>query len=87
MKLLYGLQLLYGLPGLGLYAYTIYLAYVLEGIVAAILSACFPVVSNVYWIYRGYDGTGYFWNDYTIANAAVLILFLGTSLILSLVKK
>lgn len=71
--------------GAALYFYTIFLAYTLSGIIAAIVSAMFPGVSNLYWIYERWSVTGEFMNFYTQMNIlwlviyVISILFLGVS--------
>ena len=67
-----------------LYGYTLYLAYTLSGLVAAVISAMFPGVANLYWIYDRWSVTGDFLNFYTNMNllwlAVMLVLALGASL-------
>ena len=69
-------NLVFQLAALCLYAYTIYLAYTLSGIIAAFLSAIFPVLSNCYWIYDRWSVTGDILNFYTQLNLIVLAMFI-----------
>ena len=71
-------SLLYFACGAGasyVHLYTIYLAYIHSGIFAAGFSACFPPISNLYWMYERWLVTGDALNYYTIINL-VLVLFL-----------
>ena len=71
-----------------LYGYTLYLAYTLSGLMAAVISAMFPGVANLYWIYDRWSVTGDFFNFYTNMNIiwvavyafAVVVLGLSTTL-------
>jgi hypothetical protein len=71
-----------------LYGYTLYLAYTISGLMAAVVSAMFPGVSNLYWIYDRWSVTGDFLNFYTSMNLlwlavyafAIVVLGLSTSL-------
>ncbi len=59
----------------GLYLYTIYYAFSVNGLIAALLSAVFPVISNVYWMYAITMDTGDWMNNYNLACVSVLIIF------------
>ena len=59
---------------LALYIYTIYFAYNYDGFIAAFFSACFPVISNVYWMYAITMHTGDLMNNYNLACVAVLVI-------------
>lgn len=54
--------------GIFLYGYTLYLAYTLSGLMAAMVSAALPGLSNLYWIYDRWSVTGEFFNFYTNMN-------------------
>lgn len=73
--------------GLGLYFYTIYLAYQLSGLLAAIVSSAFPGLANVYWIYDRWDVTGIFLNFYTQVNIAYICALIFTGLTIALFKR
>ena len=59
-----GFQLLCG----AIYFYTIYIAYVSAGIIAAIISAAIPVFANVYWMYEITMDTGDLMNNYNLVH-------------------
>jgi len=61
--------------GAMLYGYTLYLAYTLSGLVAAVISAMFPGVANLYWIYDRWSVTGDFLNFYTNMNLLWLAVY------------
>ena len=77
--------------GVILYGYTLFLAYTLSGIFAALLSALFPGVSNLYWIYDRWSVTGEFFNFYTNMNILWVVVYLfsvfGLGLSLTLMEK
>ena len=68
--------------GVFLYGYTIYLAYSLSGIFAALISAAFPGISNLYWIYDRWSVTGEFFNFYTNMNILWLVVYIVAAIIL-----
>ena len=59
-----------------LYGYTLYLAYTLSGLMAALISAMFPGAANLYWIYDRWSVTGEFLNFYTNMNILWLAVYL-----------
>ena len=69
------LYLLLQISSAGLYLYTIYYAFSVTGLIAAVLSACLPVISNVYWMYAITMDTGDWMNNYNLACVSVLIIF------------
>jgi hypothetical protein len=77
----------------GLHAYTAYLAYVLSGGIAAIITMATPGFANLYWIYERWSVTGEFLNYYTKLNILALgvyfltFILLGLLLLLGKVKK
>jgi hypothetical protein len=68
--------------GVFLYGYTIYLAYSLSGIFAALISAALPGISNLYWIYDRWSVTGEFFNFYTNMNILWLVVYIVAAIIL-----
>ena len=66
------LSLVY-LGGAGIYFYTIYLAYILSGLIPAALSAMFPPLSQIYWMYERWSVTGDIYNFYTQICLAYLV--------------
>ena len=58
-----------------LYGYTLYLAYTLSGLIAAVVSAMFPGISNLYWIYERWSVTGELLNFYTNMNLLWLAVY------------
>ena len=64
------------LSALCIWGYTIYLAYTLSGVLAAILSAAFPFLAQIYWIYDRWSVTDEFFNLYTIVCLSWLAPFL-----------
>ena len=69
------LYLLLQIPAAALYLYTIYYAFSDTGLVAALLSACLPVISNVYWMYTITMDTGDWMNNYNLGCVSVLIIY------------
>ena len=69
------LYLLLQISSAWLYLYTIYYAFSVTGLIAALLSAAFPVISNVYWMYAITIDTGDWMNNYNLACVSVLIIF------------
>ena len=63
--------------GAALYFYTLYLAYTLSGLMAAFISAMFPGLANMYWIYDRWSVTGDFLNFYTQLNLIWVGVYLG----------
>ena len=63
------------LSSAALYIYTVYYAYSTVGLLAALLSAALPVISNVYWMYAITMDTGDWMNNYNLACVSVLIIF------------
>ena len=61
------------IAGLLIYLYTIYYAFTYSGLIAAILSACLPVVANLYWMYEISTDTGDFFNNYNLACVSILV--------------
>ena len=78
------LLLILQVGGALLYGYTLYLAYTLSGLVAALISAMFPGVSNLYWIYDRWLVTGEFLNFYTSMNLLWLAVYLFAAVVLGL---
>ncbi len=68
--------------GVFLYGYTLYLAYTLSGLVAALVSAAFPGVANLYWIYDRWSVTGDFFNFYTNMNILWVMVYIVAALLL-----
>lgn len=68
--------------GVFLYGYTLYLAYTLSGIIAALISAAFPGIANLYWIYDRWSVTGEFFNFYTNMNILWLAVYIVAALVL-----
>ena len=68
-------MLYWQIAGLLVYLYTIYYAFTVNGLVAAFLSACLPVVANLYWMYQISTDTGDLFNNYNIACLSVLVGF------------
>ena len=62
--------------GVALYGYTLYLAYTLSGIGAVIMSAMFPGISNLYWIYDRWSVTGELLNFYTNLNLLWIAVYI-----------
>ena len=69
------IMLYINIAGLLVYLYTIYYAFTISGLIAAILSACLPVVANLYWMYQISTDTGDLFNNYNIACLSVLVGF------------
>ena len=61
------------IAGLLVYLYTIYYAFTISGVIAGILSACLPVVANLYWMYQISIDTGDFINNYNLACVSILV--------------
>ena len=61
--------------GLALHLYTTYIAFKISGFISAFLTFIFPPLSELYWVWRFWNGTGEFFNPYTQWVAAYLILF------------
>ena len=78
-----GLQLLCG----AIYFYTIYIAYVSSGIIAAIISAAMPVFANVYWMYEITMDTGDLMNNYNLVHVIFGIYFAVFLIISMLIEK
>ena len=74
MKMLKRSLLLYvNIAGVAVYLYTIYYAFSAAGLLAAILSACLPVLANIYWMYSITMDTGNWMNIYNLACAAIVV--------------
>lgn len=58
--------------GLLIQEYTVYIAYQVYGLFAAIASLVLPVASQVYWVIAIYTSTGVFWSLLAIACAVYL---------------
>ena len=59
--------------GLLVYLYTIYYAFKVSGIIAAVLSAALPVLSNIYWMYEISTDSGNFFNNYNLACGSIVL--------------
>jgi hypothetical protein len=70
---------LLGILGLVLHIWSIVIGYKASGVGAAVLTATFPVLSEIYWARRIWNATGTFANDYTVAVALYFVLFAVTS--------
>jgi hypothetical protein len=57
------------ISGAAIWGYTVFIAYEIGGLLSAILSGIFPVVSTLYWVYDRYQVTGYFWNEFTYVTS------------------
>ena len=68
--------------GVFLYGYTLYLAYTLSGLLAAIVSAGLPGVANLYCIYDRWSVTGEFFNFYTNMNILWVIVWIVAAFLL-----
>ena len=65
IKMLKRSLLLYvNIAGVAVYLYTIYYAFSAAGLLAAILSACLPVLANIYWMYSITMDTGNWMNTF-----------------------
>lgn len=51
--------------GFALHIYTIIFAFKVSGVLAAIISFFFPVISQVYWVWRTWNESGSLVNDYS----------------------
>ena len=67
------LLLYVNIAGLAVYLYTIYYAFSASGLLAAFLSACLPVLANIYWMYFITMETGNWLNIYNLACAAIVV--------------
>ena len=61
-----------------IHLYTIYIAYSVSGVFAALLSLVFPVLSQAYWFFAAWNITGDFINEYSVFLLSYLLLFLIT---------
>ena len=61
-----------------IHLYTIYIAYTVSGVFAALLSLVFPVISQAYWFFAAWNITGNFINEYSIFLLSYMLLFLVT---------
>ena len=57
------------ISGIALWGYTGFIAYQFGGLVSALLSLMFPILSTLYWAYDRYQVTGYFWNEFTYVTS------------------
>ena len=80
-------RLIFEFSSLGLYLYTIYLAYHLGSFFSAIMSACFPFLANLFWIYKIWDATGVLLSFYTLLCIAYLCIFVIHVLVIFLKEK
>ena len=67
------LLLYVNIAGLLVYLYTIYYAFTFSGLIAAFLSACLPVVANLYWMYQISKDTGDLFNNFNLACVSILV--------------
>ena len=70
--------------GAALYFYTLYLAYTLSGMIAAIISAMLPGLANIYWMYDRWSVTGDFLNFYTQLNLLWVGVYIGGIVLLGM---
>jgi hypothetical protein len=65
------------LSGLGIFIHviTVIIAYKAAGLFAAIMSACFPVLAQIYWVYKIWSTSGVFLNLFTVAIIVYLALW------------
>ena len=68
-------QLALSLIGLGIYVWTIAIAYVRGGIIAAILTALLPVASQIWWIIHLWSTSGIFLNVFTATCLIYVVLW------------
>ena len=61
------LLLLLQLAGAAIYFYTIYFAFITKGLFISIVTAGFPGLANLYWMYYITINTGDIFNDYNLA--------------------
>jgi len=70
------------LSGLGicLHVITIVISFKFAGLFAAIISACLPVLAQIYWVYKIWSVTGVFLNWFSILiliYLALWVVFIG----------
>ena len=69
------------LAGIGFslfHLYTVFIAFEIAGLMAAMITLSFPFVAELYWLWRSWNDSGHFLNNYTS-----LVLMLITFLIVS----
>lgn len=57
---------------IGIHLWTIIIAFIYGGFIGAFLTFMLPVIGQIFWAWRLYAHTGYFWNAYTIVLAAYI---------------
>jgi len=73
-------QLILGGLGMVIHVITIIIAFKASGLLSAIISACVPVLAQIYWLYKIWSFSGVFFNWYTImiiAYLGVWVLYFG----------
>lgn len=68
-------QLALSALGMIIHVITIIIAFKASGLFAAIVSACFPVLAQIYWVYKIWSISGVFFNLFTIAIIVYLALW------------
>jgi hypothetical protein len=70
------LYIVMGILGLLIHLYTILMALGEKGIVAALITLAVPVFSEIYWGIYSWNMTGTFFNTYSVALGAYILLFI-----------
>jgi len=69
-------MLYFSVAGLLVQLYTIYYAFKVSGIIAAVLSAVLPVLSNIYWMYEISTDSGNIFNNYNLACGSIVFAYI-----------
>lgn len=75
------------LGGIAIYLWTVIIAFMYGGFISALLTFILPVIGQIFWAWKSYVYTGYFWNTFIVALVsyiAVWVIVLVSALILSI---